>query len=77
MTRGGTPPQRTCIGCRRVFDQAALRRYVLVDGRVVRDDDRARPGRGAYACSDACEQRATDRRGWARAFRAAVRHTPE
>lgn len=65
------------MGCRRVFDQAALRRYVLDDGRVVRDDTRTRPGRGAYACSEECEQRATDRRGWARAFRAPVRQTPE
>jgi predicted RNA-binding protein YlxR (DUF448 family) len=60
-----------------VFDQAALRRYVLDDGRVVRDDERARPGRGAYTCSEECEKRATERRGWARAFRAAVRQTPE
>jgi predicted RNA-binding protein YlxR (DUF448 family) len=43
----------------------------------VRDDAREHPGRGAYACGEGCERSATQRRAWARAFRAAVRHTPE
>ena len=66
------------MGCRRTADQGELRRYALVNGRVVRDDARRRPGRGAYACDDdACVERATQRRAWGRAFRAAVSETPE
>jgi predicted RNA-binding protein YlxR (DUF448 family) len=65
------------VGCRRTTGQAALRRFALAGGRVVADDARALPGRGAYACSDACVQEATRRRAWGRAFRAAVGVPPE
>jgi hypothetical protein len=60
------------VGCGLVTDQAALRRFANVDGRAVHDPDRRLPGRGAYVCDDDCAARATQRRGWARAFRAAV-----
>ena len=60
------------MGCGLVADQAALRRYARVGGRAVPDPDRRLGGRGAYVCSDACAQRATQRRAWARAFRAPV-----
>jgi len=65
-------PQRRCIGCGLVTEQAALRRFAHVEGRAVPDPDRRLPGRGAYVCDDACAARATQRRAWSRAFRAAV-----
>ena len=70
-------PVRTCIGCRGAADQATLRRFALTPaGEVVRDDDRRRPGRGAYVHDDPlCLERATRRRAWGRAFRRSV-HTP-
>ena len=64
------------MGCRRTTDQAALRRFALAGGRVVADEERRLPGRGAYVCSDACVERATKRRAWGRAFRAAVEQAP-
>jgi len=66
-------PTRTCIGCRATAEQAELRRYVLVDGAVVRDDERRLPGRGAYLHDDeACREQADRRRAWGRAFRRRV-----
>ncbi len=66
------------MGCRGAADQAALRRFALDPaGDVVRDDERRRPGRGAYAHDDpGCLEQATRRRAWARAFRRAVRTPP-
>ena len=41
-------PQRTCIGCRNVDDQAALRRLVRRGDLVVDGTHPRAPGRGAY-----------------------------
>jgi predicted RNA-binding protein YlxR (DUF448 family) len=71
-------PVRTCIGCRQRGSRDELVRHVLehaVDGtpRVVRDDGRRLPGRGAWLHDDdRCRQLATRRRAWRRALRANV-----
>ena len=41
-------PMRSCAGCRERQDQAQLRRFTLVDGRVTWDGEQRRSGRGAY-----------------------------
>jgi predicted RNA-binding protein YlxR (DUF448 family) len=64
------------VACRRVADQAALRRFACVDGAVVPDQERRVASRGAYACDDACAAEATRRRAWQRAFRTAVTAGP-
>ncbi|WP_296138337.1 YlxR family protein [uncultured Tessaracoccus sp.] len=64
-------PQRTCIGCRRVDDQAALVRLVR-RGDVVVDGTRPRlEGRGAYVHAE-CAATAVRRGAVARAFRGAA-----
>jgi predicted RNA-binding protein YlxR (DUF448 family) len=50
-------PVRTCVGCRTVFPQPALRRFVRSSGRWVADGARRADGRGAYLCSRACAER--------------------
>jgi predicted RNA-binding protein YlxR (DUF448 family) len=57
MTTVAKVPQRTCVGCRRVLEQAALRRFVRIDGRWVADRGPRAAGRGAYLCSRACAER--------------------
>ncbi len=66
-------PVRTCLGCRRRDDQAALVR-VVAEGAVVRVDPRRRaPGRGAYVHPDpACVAAAVKRRAFARALRTSL-----
>jgi predicted RNA-binding protein YlxR (DUF448 family) len=54
-----------------------LRRFVLVDGRLRPDLAQRLPGRGAYACDDACARRALARGGFARSFRQAVAIDPD
>jgi len=54
-----------------------LRRFVLVDGRLQTDSAQRLPGRGAYACDDACAERALARGGFARSFRRAVPTDPD
>jgi predicted RNA-binding protein YlxR (DUF448 family) len=61
------------VGCREAAPQASLQRFATVRGRVVPDPRGTLPGRGAWlhprrACWDA----AVARRGFHRAFRAAV-----
>ncbi|MBK9178896.1 MAG: YlxR family protein [Acidimicrobiales bacterium] len=71
---GGRPPQRTCIGCRRVAPASELVRVVrTADGGLVAG--RTLPGRGAWLCrpADACLQLAVRRRAFARALRGDVR----
>jgi hypothetical protein len=53
-------PMRTCIGCRRVRPKKELARLVRGrDGRVIVDEGRRAPGRGAYVCREAvCADRA-------------------
>jgi predicted RNA-binding protein YlxR (DUF448 family) len=72
-----TPPQRTCIGCRRREDQAVLLRLAIeeVDGvpTVVVDPARRRPGRGAWMHREPdCMELALKRHAFGRAFRATV-----
>ncbi|MCB0878794.1 MAG: DUF448 domain-containing protein [Thermoleophilia bacterium] len=68
-------PVRTCIGCRERTAREQLVRHVLErtgDGslRVVRDDARRRPGRGAWLHDlDRCRQLAAKRRAFRRALR--------
>lgn len=72
MPEGRARPQRTCLGCRGVFDQAHLVRYVRApDGQVLVDLREKLPGRGGYTCFDpACIRQAVARRQFDRAFRA-------
>lgn len=64
---------RTCVGCRRTDDRAALRRYVRTEQGLVLDEDRRAPGRGAWVHPDPqCWARAL-RGGFARSFRAPIR----
>jgi len=67
----GRQPQRTCIACRKVADQADLVRYVLApDQRVVVDYRHKLPGRGAYTCLSAeCLSTAVARQAFQRCFR--------
>lgn len=64
-------PQRSCISCRKVLDQAMLVRYVLSpQGEVVVDYGRKLPGRGVYTCIDkSCIEAAVKRRQFDRAFK--------
>jgi predicted RNA-binding protein YlxR (DUF448 family) len=50
-------PQRTCVGCRGVFPQPALRRFTRREGRWVADSGKRGDGRGAYLCSRHCAER--------------------
>jgi predicted RNA-binding protein YlxR (DUF448 family) len=50
-------PQRTCVGCRAVFPQPALRRFTRRAGRWVADTQGRQAGRGVYLCSRACAER--------------------
>lgn len=43
-------PRRTCLGCRRVFEKAALVRFVSSGGVLKADLKGTSPGRGAYIC---------------------------
>lgn len=71
----GHVPQRTCIGCRKKDDQAALMRLALDSGdgmnAVLVDESRRMSGRGAWLHPDAaCFATAVKRRAFGRAFRA-------
>jgi len=50
-------PARTCVGCRSVFAQEALRRFTRVVEGWAADSGKRRTGRGAYLCSRECAQR--------------------
>jgi predicted RNA-binding protein YlxR (DUF448 family) len=67
----GRSPQRSCIGCRKVLDQAMLVRYVLSpQGEIVVDYGRKLPGRGVYTCIErSCIEGAVKRRQFDRAFK--------
>lgn len=43
-------PSRTCIGCRRRYQQRWLVRFAVADGVIVVDARQTLPGRGAYLC---------------------------
>jgi predicted RNA-binding protein YlxR (DUF448 family) len=66
-------PERRCVGCGTSAPQGGLVRFVLVDGRIERDDDGRRPGRGAYLHPDAeCADAARRAHAFERSFRAPV-----
>jgi uncharacterized protein len=66
-------PVRTCVGCRERAPQPALLRVALLGGRVVADARRCLPGRGSYVHpTTGCVRRASERGGFARAFRAHI-----
>ncbi|MDB5071272.1 MAG: hypothetical protein JWM87_2383 [Candidatus Eremiobacteraeota bacterium] len=50
-------PNRTCVGCRNVFPQPALRRFTRPGGRWLADKGKRQDGRGAYLCCRECAQR--------------------
>ncbi len=63
-------PQRTCIGCRATGGPDDLLRLVVAGDRVVVDERRQLPGRGAWLHpSRDCFVLAGRRRAWARALR--------
>ena len=67
-------PQRTCAGCRKVFDQDTLMRLVRSpQGDVVVDLAHKLPGRGVYLCYDlSCVEAATVKGQLQRGFRKPV-----
>ncbi|GAA3568830.1 YlxR family protein [Amycolatopsis ultiminotia] len=64
-------PVRTCIGCRQRALIGELLRVVAVDGRLVLDERRRLPGRGAWLHpGPGCLSRAERKRAFPRALRA-------
>jgi len=78
VARSGHKPERRCVGCGTRRPQAELIRFYSRKSegealRVVPDAPKERLGRGAYLCPRlACLELAFRRRGFQRAFRAAV-----
>jgi predicted RNA-binding protein YlxR (DUF448 family)/ribosomal protein L7Ae-like RNA K-turn-binding protein len=75
VTQDRRPPQRTCLGCREVKDQARLIRFVRSpDGEILVDLKGRLPGRGAYLCNTRdCLAAALRRQQFDRAFQKACR----
>jgi predicted RNA-binding protein YlxR (DUF448 family) len=71
VTKTRRQPQRTCLGCRQVFGQNDLVRFVRApDGALLVDLRSRLPGRGAYTCwSRDCIDLALRKRQFDRAFR--------
>lgn len=69
-----SPPQRTCVGCRKKAGKSELLRLIYTPEGVVAVDFSARfPGRGAYLCFDRnCLSRASKRDGFSKAFKTKV-----
>ena len=66
-----TQPIRTCISCRKQEPQTKLIRVVLVDGKVILDQTKTAPGRGAYLHQDSeCINNAVTRKSFYRALKA-------
>ena len=55
-------PQRTCVGCRTVLPQPAMRRFTRRETAWVADRGKRQYGRGAYLCSRECAQRVAKNR---------------
>ena len=65
-------PERTCVGCRRTGAPDELIRVVAAEDRLLVDERRLLPGRGAWLHLDAdCLALADRRRAWGRALRLA------
>lgn len=71
LTAETAGPQRTCLGCRKVFDRSQLVRYVCApDGSLLVDYRGKLPGRGAYTCPKlTCIRQAVSKRQFDRALR--------
>jgi predicted RNA-binding protein YlxR (DUF448 family) len=70
---GVSEPVRTCVGCGRKAPQRELVRFVAPNGRLILDETRRAPGRGAYTCArPSCFERATANRAFARTLRRTV-----
>ncbi|MDK7732779.1 YlxR family protein [Propionimicrobium lymphophilum] len=65
-------PLRTCVGCRAKAEPSELSRYVLRDGKVVADQSKCAPGRGAWVHPDEVCLTSAQRGGFARSFRTRV-----
>ena len=61
-------PIRSCIGCRKTGSPSSLMRMVLVDGKVIFDQQQIAPGRGAWVHRK-CLELAIDRKAFKWAFR--------
>jgi predicted RNA-binding protein YlxR (DUF448 family) len=73
MTDDAATPVRTCVGCRRAVSQATLVRLVLDGaGRIVVDEARREPGRGAWVHRDTGCVTGAVKGGLARSFRRKV-----
>ena len=64
-------PIRSCIGCRKTGEPSELMRMVLVDGKVIFDQQQIAPGRGAWVHRK-CLKTAIDRQAFKWAFRLVV-----
>nr|WP_153034545.1 YlxR family protein [Amycolatopsis sp. YIM 10] len=63
-------PVRTCVGCRERASRGELLRVVAVEGRLIADERRRMPGRGAWVHPVAdCLAKAERRRAFPRALR--------
>ncbi|WP_449277693.1 YlxR family protein [Leucobacter sp. GX24907] len=61
---------RTCVACRVCAPRAELLRVVLRDGRLIADDRKVLPGRGAWVHPTAqCLERAVSRGVFSRALK--------
>lgn len=56
--RRGHIPERTCRGCGHKKTRADLLRFVVIEGRLVEDQQGGTPGRGIYCCNQiTCRER--------------------
>ena len=45
-------PIRTCLGCGSRFPKRRLRKFILDNGRIMRDSNGTGPGRSVYCCNN-------------------------
>ena len=68
----GTPPLRTCVGCKAREARSVLVRVVWIGDRVAVDESASAPGRGAWLHPDgSCLAQAVKRKAIGRALRTA------
>ena len=73
MTNHEVKRERTCVGCGRKSSKDDLRRIVRnAEGGISFDESGRAPGRGAYACSVACFEKAYATRKLQRALRCSI-----
>lgn len=63
VTRKGHRPVRTCIVCRKRYFKDQLMRLALKYNKIVVDEDKSMPGRGAYVCGRCLELAKRNYRG--------------